>query len=129
MDKTKQFITLECYHPYYTVNAVKSSNKNQYTPSYEDVSKHVFYTKIRLDMISRVDAPDFFTATPKSQTMQYFSREKDEHKDITYQRVVVTCSTSNGINGFQDSLYITERCISRLQKALDEAYGCIPLED
>lgn len=123
MDKTKQFIILECYHPYYTVE------KTQYTPSYEDVSKHTFYTKIRLDMIGRVDAPDFFTATPRSTSRKYFSMEQDEHKDITYQRVVVTCSTSKGINGFQDSLYITERCISRLHKALDEAYSCISLED
>lgn len=117
MDKTKQFITLECYHPYYTVD------KNQYTPSYEDVSKHTFYTKIRLDMIARLDAPGTFTATPREADLHYFKPERDEHKDFAYQRIIVLCTTSKGINGFQDSLYITEKCIPFLQKALDEAYG------
>ena len=122
MDKTKRFITLECYKPYYTID------KRQYTPSYEDVSKYIYYTKIRLDMIARLDTPESFDATPKESDKSEYDPAKEEHKRFAYQRVVVLCTTNLGMNGFQDSLYITERCIKHLQEALDEAYGeAIPL--
>jgi len=116
-DLTKRFILLECYKPWKTID------KSQYTASYEDVETSTFLTKIRLDMIARVDAPDTFIATPCAATLTYFEPENEEHREVTYQRVVVLCSTSKGINGFQDSLYITERCIKPLQDAMDEVFG------
>lgn len=120
MDKTKQFVILECYEPYYTVDYGMG-----YLPTYDEVSKHVFYTKIRLDCIARTDNPEFFYATPRSISKKDFKPAKDEHKAFTYQRVVVTCPTSLGMNGFRDSLYITERCIDKLKTILDEAYGTV----
>lgn len=119
MDKTKQFVILECYEPYYTVDA------RNYTPAYEEVSKHTFCTKIRLDCIARTDNPQFFYATPKPRDLKEFKPTKDEYKAFAYQRVVVTCPTSLGMNGFRDSLYITSRCIDKLKTILDEAFGTV----
>ena len=120
MDKTKQFVILECYEPYYTVNCGLG-----YLPTYDEDSKHTFCTKIRLDFIARTDNPTFFYATPKSMRKNEFKPSVNEHKTFAYQRVVVTCPTSLGMNGFSDSLYITDRCIDKLKTILDEAYGTV----
>lgn len=117
MDKTKQFIALECYKPWCTVDL------NNETVSYKALEEARFYTKIRLDMIARVDSPSTFIATPLSRNPMCFDPERDEHLEVVYQRVVVLCPTSRGANGFHDSLYITERCIKRLEKIWDEVFG------
>ncbi len=113
-DPKTMFIELECYQPYYTID------KDGY-PSYEVVKKHTFKTKIRLDMIARVDDVDTFIATPKGS--HSLDKTKEEWKEMKYKKVVVLCHTNLGLNGFQDSLYITERCFAHLDGALEDAFG------
>jgi len=114
-----RFIELECYHPYYLIDDGKIVH-------YSDVVQHTFKTKLRLDMIGRVDEEDSFIAVPDNVGIYGLKKDealKGEHKIVKYKRVVTLCHTNKGINGFQDSLYISERCFDLLDEMLEEEFG------
>ena len=119
-----RFIELECYRPYYLIDQGAIVH-------YSDVEQHTFKTKLRLDMIGRIDEEDHFIAVPDNKSIYGLKKDealKGEHKIVKYKRLVVLCHTNKGLNGFADSLYISERCFYHLENALEEEFGdCIRL--